>query len=111
MRLLETLVIGAQSGQQGQQQSSGQGGDSGPGLMSLLSKATKSGHSAVVSGARALVSAYRSRKTNRQRAMKHAMTGLALMGFGVWQLRRKSKSGGQGSGGHQQPQGIQQAVK
>ena len=117
--MLQNLLIGAQAGQGGSQQSSQQqGGGSGPGLMSLLSRASKSGHSAVVSGAMALVSAYRSRKKNRQRAMRQALAGVALMGFGVWQLRRKRKStskaggsGGNGSGGQQRSTGGQQAVQ
>ena len=108
MSLLDTVLIGAQSGQQSQ--SSGQGGGSGPGLMSLLSKASRSGHSAVVSGAMALVSAYRSRKRNRQRAMKRGLIGVAMIGFGLWQLRRKgssSGSGGKRSGGQRGGSGQQ----
>lgn len=109
--VLETFLIGAQGGRTSSGQSSGQQGGSGQSMMSLLSKASGSGHSAVVSGAMSLVSAYRFRKRDRKRAMKRAVLGVALMGFGFWQLRRKSKSksgrshssrGQQRTGGQQQ---------
>lgn len=118
--MLRNLLISAQTGRGGGQQSSQQmqQDGSGPGLMSLLSKASKSGHSAVVSGAMALVSAYRARNRNRKRAMRQALVGVALMGFGLWQLRRKGKSmsqsggsGGGTSGGQQQRSGGQQSIQ
>ena len=99
MALLDTLLIGAQSGQGSQGlQSSGQQSGSQPGLMSLLQKASKSGHSAVISGVMALVSAYRSRHKNRQRAMKQLAVGIALMAFGLWQIRRQRGKATQSSG-------------
>lgn len=102
MSILDSLVIGAQGGQQSRQGQSSRQGQQGPGLMSILSKATKSGHSALVSGAMSLVSAYRSRNRDRRRAMQRAIVGVSLMALGVWQIRRKSKSGGgQSSGGKQ----------
>lgn len=111
MSLINMLLASAQGGQRGKQQSSGQQGGSQPSMMSLLSKASQSGHSAIISGAMSLVSAYRSRKRNRQRAMKRAVMGVVLMGFGFWQLRRKGKSksqsGGKRSSGRQQSGGQQ----
>lgn len=115
MTLLTRLVIGSTGGGGGQQQSSGQQsgqqGGSQPSMMGLLSKASKSGHSAIVSGTMSLVSAYQSRRTNRKRAMKRGVLGIALLGLGFWQLRMKSRSGSKsGSGGQQSGSGQQKSV-
>ncbi|MFB6130412.1 MAG: hypothetical protein ABEJ28_06290 [Salinigranum sp.] len=104
MTLLDTLLIGATGGQ-GTRQSSGQ-----PSMMGLLSKASRSGHSAVVSGAMSMVSAYRVRNTNRKRAMKRAAIGAGLLGLGLWQLRSKSGSTSNSGGGKSRSAGRPSVV-
>jgi hypothetical protein len=109
MSLVKSLLFGTAGGTAQSGQAAGrQQGRSG-GVMQMVKQLTKSSGGPMLTGVTMLASAYRSRKRRRGRPMLKAALGVGLIGFGLWQRRKRSRGmGGMRQGGESWQQGGQQ---